>query len=105
MNRLIFMALGKRKPQQDELFIPTAKLAPGPGHPFYSKVNEVLNGHNFGVLWKPPFRVSITTAAKPGVNKLTVRVTNLWPRQGYPQLKYYRAAHLLSCSSMWFLIL
>ena len=42
MKRLIFMALGKRKPQQDELFIPTAKLATGPGHPFYSKVNEVL---------------------------------------------------------------
>jgi transposase len=42
MKRLIFMALGKRKSQQDELFIPTAKLATGPGHPFYSKVNEVL---------------------------------------------------------------
>jgi len=36
------MALGKRKPQQDELFIPTAKVASGPGHPFYSKLNEVL---------------------------------------------------------------
>jgi len=42
MKRLIFMALGKRKSQQDELFIPTAKLATGPGHPFYIKVNEVL---------------------------------------------------------------
>jgi hypothetical protein len=36
------MALGKRKPQQNELFIPTAKLATGPGHPFYTKLNEVL---------------------------------------------------------------
>src|SRR5271169_992054 len=36
------MALGKRNPQQDELFIPTAKLATGPGHPFYAKLNEVL---------------------------------------------------------------
>ncbi len=36
------MALGKRKPKQDELFIPTAKLATGPGHPFYTKLNEVL---------------------------------------------------------------
>jgi transposase len=41
-KRLIFMALGKRKPQQNELFIPTAKLATGPGHPFYTKLNEVL---------------------------------------------------------------
>jgi len=36
------MALGKRRPRQDELFIPTAKLATGPGHPFYTKLNEVL---------------------------------------------------------------
>jgi transposase len=36
------MALGKRTPKQDELFIPTAKLATGPGHPFYAKLNQVL---------------------------------------------------------------
>src|SRR5271168_2961898 len=42
MKRLISMAIGKRKPKQDELFIPTAKLAIGPGHPFYAKLNEVL---------------------------------------------------------------
>lgn len=36
------MALGKRKSQQDELFIATAQLATGPGHPFYAKLNEVL---------------------------------------------------------------
>ena len=40
-----------------------------------------LNGHDFGVLWKPPFRVNITTAAKPGTNKLVVKVTNLWPNR------------------------
>ena len=36
------MALGKRKPKQEELFIPTANLVTGPGHPFYTKINEVL---------------------------------------------------------------
>jgi transposase len=36
------MAIGKRKPTQDELFVPTLKLATGPGHPFYCKLNEVL---------------------------------------------------------------
>ena len=36
------MSLGKRKAKQEELFIPTAKLASGPGHPFYTKLNEVL---------------------------------------------------------------
>jgi transposase len=41
------MALGKRKPKQDELFIPTAKLATGPGHPFYAKLNAVLADAGF----------------------------------------------------------
>jgi (4-O-methyl)-D-glucuronate---lignin esterase len=40
-----------------------------------------LNGHDFGVLWKPPFRVNVTAAAKPGANKLVVKVTNLWPNR------------------------
>ena len=40
-----------------------------------------LNGQDLGVLWKPPFRVNITTAAKPGVNHLIVKVTNLWPNR------------------------
>ena len=42
MKRPICMALGKRTPKQDELFIPTVKVASGPGHPFYSKLNQVL---------------------------------------------------------------
>ncbi len=37
-----------------------------------------LNGHDLGLLWKPPFRVEITTAAKPGENALEVQVVNLW---------------------------
>ncbi len=40
-----------------------------------------LNGQNFGVLWKPPFRVNVTSAAKPGANKLVIKVTNLWPNR------------------------
>jgi hypothetical protein len=40
-----------------------------------------LNGENLGVLWKPPFHVNLTSAAKPGANKLVVKVTNLWPNR------------------------
>jgi hypothetical protein len=40
-----------------------------------------LNGHDFETLWKPPFRLNITAAAKPGMNKLLVRITNLWPNR------------------------
>ncbi len=40
-----------------------------------------LNGKNLGILWKPPFRVDVTEAVKPGENKLIVRVTNFWPNR------------------------
>ena len=37
-----------------------------------------LNGHDLGVLWKPPFRLNVTNALKPGPNRLEIRVTNNW---------------------------
>jgi len=40
-----------------------------------------LNGHDFGTLWKPPFRVDISAALKSGRNTLEVRVANLWPNR------------------------
>lgn len=40
-----------------------------------------LNGQPLGLLWKPPYRVSLGHAAKPGRNKLEIRVTNLWPNR------------------------
>ena len=40
-----------------------------------------LNGQDLGILWKSPFRVDITRAAKAGDNELEVRVTNLWPNR------------------------
>jgi hypothetical protein len=40
-----------------------------------------LNGQDLGILWKPPFRMNVTAAAKTGANKLVVKVTNLWPNR------------------------
>ena len=40
-----------------------------------------LNGKDLGTLWKPPFVVDITDVAKTGLNKLEVRVVNLWPNR------------------------
>jgi hypothetical protein len=37
-----------------------------------------LNGRALGVLWKPPFRLDVTGALKPGVNRLEIKVTNQW---------------------------
>jgi transposase len=41
------MALGRRKEKQVELFIATAELKKGSGHPFYTKLNTVLAGAGF----------------------------------------------------------
>ena len=38
----------------------------------------VLNNHNMGILWKPPFTLDATPALKPGRNSLSIQVTNLW---------------------------
>jgi hypothetical protein len=40
-----------------------------------------VNGQPLGILWKPPFRVDISSAAKPGKNKLEIKITNLWPNR------------------------
>jgi hypothetical protein len=31
-----------------------------------------------GLTWRPPFRVDVTGALKPGANRLEIRITNLW---------------------------
>jgi transposase len=36
------MAMGKRKPRQESLFIATDQLAQSPGHPFYQRLNGLL---------------------------------------------------------------
>jgi len=40
-----------------------------------------VNGKPVGILWKPPFRADITGAAKPGKNRLEIKITNLWPNR------------------------
>ena len=37
-----------------------------------------LNGQDLGILWKPPYRVDVTNALKPGDNHIEISVTNLW---------------------------
>jgi hypothetical protein len=37
-----------------------------------------VNGKAMGIAWKPPFRVDVTDALKPGANAIEIRVTNLW---------------------------
>lgn len=37
-----------------------------------------LNGRMCGIVWKPPYRVDITPAARSGANKLQIDAVNLW---------------------------
>jgi transposase len=41
------MAMGKRKPRQESLFIATDQLAHSPGHPFYQRLNALLTEAGF----------------------------------------------------------
>jgi alpha-L-rhamnosidase len=41
----------------------------------------VVNGQPSGTAWKPPYRVDVTRALKPGMNTFTIEVTNLWPNR------------------------
>ena len=79
------------------LTIPAELL--GQGKRFYLDLGAVknlaevsVNGKNFGILWKPPFRIDITDHVYPGANQLEIKVTNLWPNrligdQSLPQEK------------------
>jgi hypothetical protein len=45
-------------------------------------VAEILvNGRSAGISWKTPFRIDVTDLLKPGINSMTIRVTNLWPNR------------------------
>jgi len=61
------------------------KTVDGKGRHVYLDLGRVqvmaqvaLNGKDLGILWRPPYRVDITAAAKAGDNALEVKVVNLW---------------------------
>ena len=69
------MALGKKQgPKQDELFIATAQIVTGPGHPFYAKLNAVLAEAEFDQF----------------VEKLCARYYKKGGRPGIPPGVYFR---------------
>ena len=40
-----------------------------------------VNGQPLGILWKPPFRVDLSSVARPGKNKLEIKVTKSRPNR------------------------
>ena len=41
------MAMGTREDEQSSLWVATSELPKSPGHPFYTRLNAVLDGHDF----------------------------------------------------------
>ena len=37
-----------------------------------------INGKPVGLVWAPPYRLDVTAALRPGVNRLDMNVTNEW---------------------------
>jgi hypothetical protein len=44
-------------------------------------VRVTLNDEPLEILWKPPFRLNVTSALHKGENKFEIDVTNLWPNR------------------------
>jgi len=61
------MAIGRRTPKQDEMFILTAKVAAGPGHPFYRKLNAVLAEAGFDEFVEKLCAPSYKEGGRPGI--------------------------------------
>ena len=41
------MAMGTREDEQSSLWIATSELPRSPGHPFYTRLNALLDAHDF----------------------------------------------------------
>jgi len=58
------------------------------GKPVYLDLGRVevmaevrVNGKPAGIAWKRPFRVEVTSAVQPGINRLELTMVNLWPNR------------------------
>ena len=61
------MALGRRTARQEELFTPTAELARGPGHPYYTKLNAVLAEAQFDAFVEALCAPYYQAGGRPGI--------------------------------------
>ncbi len=55
-----------------------------------------VNGKSEGIVWAPPYRVDVTSALKPGVNKLEIEVTNEWTNRQIGDRQLPADKHILA---------
>jgi beta-galactosidase/beta-glucuronidase len=63
-----------------------------------------LNNKHIGILWKPPFRLDVSSKLLPGENLLTVEVANDWSNrivgdQKLPKAKRFTSTNITSPTS------
>jgi len=66
-----------------------------------------VNGQSAGIVWKPPFRVDISSFLKPGKNELKIEVMNLWINRlsgdmKLPENKRYTRSNIKSDYSTYY---
>ncbi len=65
------MALGRRRPPEPSFWVTTATLPRSPGHPFYDRLNRLLNEMDFDrrteALWEPYYAENGRDSIPPGV--------------------------------------
>ena len=67
------MAMGRNNQQrQVELWVPSQELAKAPGHPFYEKVNKLLEKHGFDAVAEA--EVLHAPRAEPGWKRAELRL-------------------------------
>jgi hypothetical protein len=55
-----------------------------------------VNGKSAGLVWAPPYRVDVTSALRPGVNKLEIAVTNEWTNRQIGDRSLPEDKHILA---------
>src|SRR5882672_2592575 len=61
------MALGRRKSEQQELWVATTDLPQSPGHPFYRKLNELLREAGFDAWVEKLCELHYAQEGRPGI--------------------------------------
>lgn len=65
------MALGRRRPTEQSFWVTTATLPRSPGHPFYERLNRLLDDMDFDrrveALWEPYYAENGRESIPPGV--------------------------------------
>ena len=67
------MAMGTRQSEQGSLWVATAELPKSPGHPFYTRLNALLDADDFDRVCRRPVREVLRAGdgtAEPGAGSV-----------------------------------